>query len=307
MEQKEFIVDENLKDSRLDVFLSKYFEDKSRSFIQGVIEGGNVKVNDTLKKSNYKLKVNDRVVIIIPEPKELNIKAQEIPLDILYEDKDVIVVNKVQGMVVHPASGVYEGTLVNALLNHCNDLSGINGVTRPGIVHRIDKDTSGVLVVAKNDYSHNKLSEQFKNHSMTREYIALVEGVLKNEVGVVDAPLGRHPVERIKISVVKDGRRAVTHYEAIEKYKINTLVRCILETGRTHQIRVHMAYIGHPVVGDPVYGYKKQRFNLEGQLLHAAKLGFIHPTTLKYMEFETPVPSYFEKVINTLRNEAKNV
>jgi 23S rRNA pseudouridine1911/1915/1917 synthase len=305
METKEFIVDENLENTRLDLFLSQQMEDKSRSYIQGLIEKSHVKVNGIAKKSNYKLKLKDKVHIVVPDPVGLNIESEDIPLDIVYEDSDVIVVNKPQGMVVHPASGIYTGTLVNALLKHCKDLSGINGVTRPGIVHRIDKDTSGVLVVAKNDRAHNKLAEQFKDHSMTRSYVALVEGILKKDEGTVDAALGRHPVERIKISVLKDGKRAVTHYKVLEKFKNNTLVECVLETGRTHQIRVHMAHIGHPLVGDPVYGYKKQKFNLNGQMLHAQKLGFIHPSTNEYIQFESDLPDYFKKIINILKNELK--
>lgn len=305
MENRQFLIDQDSINLRLDLFLSSQFEDKSRSYIQNLIEEGNIKINGVLKKSNYKLKINDKVDVVIPEPTELNIEPEDIPLDILYEDSEVIVVNKPQGMVVHPAAGVYNGTLVNALLNHCKDLSGINGVARPGIVHRIDKDTSGVLVVAKNDNAHNKLAEQFKDHSMTRSYIALVEGILKNDEGTIDAPLGRHPVERTKIAVIKDGRRAVTHYKVLERLKNYTLVECRLETGRTHQIRVHMAHIGHPLVGDPVYGYKKQRFNLNGQMLHAKKLGFIHPTTGKYIEFQSELPNYFVKVLNILRNELK--
>ncbi|MBV7275032.1 RluA family pseudouridine synthase [Clostridiaceae bacterium UIB06] len=305
MENKQFKVEQDAVNLRLDLFLSRLFEDKSRSYLQNLIEEGNVRINGINKKSNYKLKPNDIVDINIPEPVALNIEPEDIPLDILYEDSDVIVVNKPQGMVVHPAAGIYNGTLVNALLNHCEDLSGINGVARPGIVHRIDKDTSGILVVAKNDNAHNKLAEQLKDHSMTRVYIALVEGVLKKEEGTVDAPLGRHPIERIKIAVVKDGRRAVTHYRVLERFKNSTLVQCVLETGRTHQIRVHMAHIGHPLVGDPVYGYKKQRFNLEGQMLHAKKLGFIHPSTRKYIEFESELPEYFVKIVGILRNEVK--
>lgn len=305
MENRKFVVDEDSKNLRLDVFLSRYFEDKSRSYLQNLIEEGNVKVNEKLKKSNYKLKYGEKVEILIPEPIGLNVEPEDIPLDIVYEDTDVIVVNKPQGMVVHPAAGVYNGTLVNALLSHCKDLSGINGVARPGIVHRIDKDTSGVLVIAKNDNAHNKLAEQFKDHSMTRSYIALVEGILKKDEGTIDAPLGRHPVERIKIAVIKNGRRAITHFRVLERFNNNTLVECVLETGRTHQIRVHMAYIGHPLVGDPVYGHKKQRFNLKGQMLHAKKLGFIHPSTGEYMEFQSDLPDYFSKVIGILKNELK--
>jgi 23S rRNA pseudouridine1911/1915/1917 synthase len=301
----EFKVDKNEEGIRLDVFISSKLEDKSRSYIQDVIEAGKVKVNDKQKKSNYKLKDADIVILEMPENKELKIEKENIELDVLYEDSDVIVVNKPQGMVVHPAPGNFTGTLVNALLYHCKDLSGINGVNRPGIVHRIDKDTSGILVVAKNDKAHQKLAEQLKEHTMTREYIALVEGIINTDAGTVDAPLARHPVDRIKISVIKNGRNAVTHFQVLERFKTNTLVKCILETGRTHQIRVHMSHLGHPLVGDPVYGYKKQKFNLEGQLLHAKKLGFIHPSSGKYMEFESEVPDYFTKVINVLRNELK--
>ena len=290
---------------RIDKFLSEAMEDKSRSYIQGLVEKGNVKVNGKIVKSNYKVKEEDQIELIIPEPVELEIKGEDIPLNILYEDNDVLVVDKPQGMVVHPAAGNYNGTLVNAILNHCEDLSGINGVIRPGIVHRIDKDTAGVLVIAKNDAAHNKLSEQLKDHSMTRVYIALVEGIIKEKEGTIDAPLGRHPVERKKIAVLKGGRHAVTHFKVMEAFKNNTLVECRLETGRTHQIRVHMAHIGHPLVGDPVYGYKKQKFKLEGQLLHAKVLGFIHPTSGEYMEFESPLPDYFQKVIELLRKELK--
>jgi 23S rRNA pseudouridine1911/1915/1917 synthase len=303
MEQINFIVEEDSKNVRLDLYLSNKLDNKSRSYIQNLIEEGNVFVNKVVKKSSYKLLVEDNVEVTIPSPVALNINPENIPLDILYEDSDVIVVNKPQGMVVHPAAGVHEGTLVNALISHCKDLSGINGVTRPGIVHRIDKDTSGVIVIAKNDYSHNKLAQQFKEHSMKRIYLALVEGIVKQDAGTVDASLARHPKERIKIAVVKDGRRAVTHYNVVERYKNNTLIECSLETGRTHQIRVHMAHINHPVVGDPVYGYKKQRFKLNGQMLHAKLLGFIHPTSGEYMEFESKTPNYFENVLSILKKE----
>ncbi|MCW6074878.1 RluA family pseudouridine synthase [Clostridium sporogenes] len=296
-------VEKEFDNVRLDLYLSKIFEDKSRSYLQGIIDEGNVLVNNKEKKRNYKLKVGDNIEVNIPEPKLLQIEAEDIKLDIIYEDKDVIVVNKPQEMVVHPAPGVYSGTLVNALLSHCKDLSGINGVARPGIVHRIDKDTSGILVVAKNDISHNNLAAQFKEHSISRVYMALVEGIIKDEQGTIEAPIGRHPVDRIKMAVVKDGRYAVTHYKVIERFKNHTLVECKLETGRTHQIRVHMSHIMHPLVGDPVYGYKKQRFNLKGQMLHAKLLGFIHPTTGQYVEFESQLPEYFKKIIKILRNE----
>lgn len=303
MEKINLQVEKEFDNVRLDLYLSKIFEDKSRSYLQGIIDEGNVLVNNKKKKRNYKLKVGDNIEVNIPEPKLLQIEPEDIKLDIIYEDKDVIVVNKPQEMVVHPAPGVYSGTLVNALLNHCKDLSGINGVARPGIVHRIDKDTSGILVVAKNDISHNNLVAQFKEHSISRVYMALVEGIIKDEQGTIEAPIGRHPVDRIKMAVVKDGRHAVTHYKVIEKFKNHTLVECRLETGRTHQIRVHMSHIMHPLVGDPVYGYKKQRFNLKGQMLHAKLLGFIHPTTGQYVEFESELPEYFKKIIKILKNE----
>ncbi|MBC8062285.1 MAG: RluA family pseudouridine synthase [Clostridiaceae bacterium] len=301
MEKNQLQIEEAFVGVRLDTFLSTYYQDKSRSYIQGIIEDSNVEVNGRIKKSNYKLKLNDLVEFSIPQAVEMNVLAEKMQLDILFEDSDVIVVNKAQGMVVHPAPGVQSGTLVNALLAHCKDLSGINGVMRPGIVHRIDKDTTGALIVAKNDLAHNKLAEQLKAHTMTREYLALVEGIIKDEEGTIDEPLGRHPSQRIKIAILKGGRNAITHYKVIERYKEYTLIKCILETGRTHQIRVHMAHIGHPLVGDPVYGFKKQKFSLKGQVLHAQKLGFIHPTSGEYMEFSAPIPSYFSILINNLK------
>lgn len=302
MNMFKFIVDSYSENLRLDVYLAENIKDKSRSYIQNIIKSGKVLINGNAKKGSYKLKLSDEVEVEIPENEKLNVEPENIPIDIVYEDSDVIVVNKPQGMVVHPAPGNYSGTLVNALLYHCTDLSGINGVLRPGIVHRIDKDTSGILVVAKNDMAHKKLAEQLKEHSMNRIYNALVEGVLKEDTGTIDKPLGRHPNQRIKMAVVKDGRRAVTHYKVLNRYKSNTLIECKLETGRTHQIRVHMAYIGHPIVGDPVYGYSKQKFKLEGQMLHAKKLGFIHPSTNKYIEFDSELPGYFKKVIEIISN-----
>ncbi len=275
----------------------------SRSFVQGIIEKQQVKVNGQIKKSNYKLKLGDRVQIELAEPVELQVEAEDIPLDIIYEDSDVIVINKPQDMVVHPAPGNYTGTLVNGLLHHCKDLSGINGVIRPGIVHRIDKDTSGVLVVAKNDKSHNSLAMQLKDHSMKRTYYAIVEGIVKEEEGTVRTNIGRHPIERIKMAVVKDGKEAITNYKVLERFKSNTLVECRLETGRTHQIRVHMAHLHHPLIGDQVYGYKKQKFKLQGQALHAKNLGFIHPTTGEYMEFDSQLPKYFQDILDKLRKE----
>lgn len=305
MENDVFIIEEKDQGTRIDKYLAEVFALKSRSFIQGLIEKESVKVNGKFPKSNYKLKISDKIEVEFKEPEMLKVDAEDIPLDILYEDKDLIVVNKVQGMVVHPAPGNYNGTLVNALLFHCKDLSSINGVIRPGIVHRIDKDTSGVLVIAKNDETHNKLSEQLKDHSMKREYCALVEGRLKNEKGTIDKPLARNKRDRLKIGIVEGGKRAVTHYEVIERYNGYTLIKCMLETGRTHQIRVHMASIGFPLVGDPLYGFKKQRFKLNGQMLHAKTLGFIHPAKNTYVEFTTELPESFKVVIDKLRNELK--
>ena len=303
MEKTLLIVDEKNEGIRIDKYLAQIFEDKSRCFIQGLIEKENVNVNNKVPKSNYKLKKSDEIEIIIPEPEILSVEAENIPIDIIYEDEDVIVVNKPQGMVVHPAPGNYNGTLVNALLYHCTDLSSINGIIRPGIVHRIDKDTSGVLVIAKNDESHNKLSEQLKDHSMKREYYALIEGRLKNDSGTIDKPLGRCKKDRLKIGIVEDGKRAVTHYEVLERYNGYTLIKCVLETGRTHQIRVHMASIGFPLVGDPLYGFKRQKFKVEGQVLHAKTLGFIHPRSGEYMEFTSELPQYFAQLLDKLRNE----
>ncbi|GAA0075932.1 RluA family pseudouridine synthase [Clostridium sp. CTA-5] len=301
MEKKVFIVDKE-EGTRIDKYLSDILEGKSRSFIQGLIEKESISVNGKLVKSNYKLKPLDEIEVIIPEPEILKVTPEKIELDILYEDKDIVVVNKEQGMVVHPAPGNYNGTLVNALLFHCDDLSSINGIIRPGIVHRIDKDTSGVLVVAKNDDAHNKLAAQLKDHSMKREYYALVEGRLKNDLGTINRPLGRDKKNRLKIAITEDGRKAITHYEVLERYDAGyTLIKCILETGRTHQIRVHMASLGHPLVGDPLYGFKKQKFKLEGQMLHAKKLGFIHPNTNEYVEFITDLPDYFEEVLQKLK------
>lgn len=305
MEKNVFIVDENGKGARIDKYLSEIFVDKSRSFIQGLIEKDSIKVNDKIPKSNYKVKAFDEIEVIFNEPERLKLDAEDIPLGILYEDEDIVVVNKEQGMVVHPAPGNYNGTLVNALLYHCKDLSSINGVIRPGIVHRIDKDTSGVLVVAKNDDAHNKLSEQLKDHSMKREYYALVEGRIKNDKGTIDKPLARNKKDRLKIGIVEGGKRAVTHYEVIERYNGYSLIKCILETGRTHQIRVHMASIGFPLVGDPLYGFKKQKFKVKGQMLHAKTLGFIHPKKNEYMEFTTELPEYFIIIVDKLRNELR--
>jgi 23S rRNA pseudouridine1911/1915/1917 synthase len=285
---------------RIDVFLASE-TDYTRSYIKKLILEGLVLVNDNTVKPNYKLKENDKITLNIPEAEKIDIEPENIPLDILYEDEDIIVINKPQGMVVHPAPGNYSGTLVNALLYHCKNLSGINGVLRPGIVHRLDKDTSGVMVVAKNDKAHFSLANQIKDRKILKKYVAVVEGVIKEDQGYVEAPIGRHRTDRKKMAVVEDGRYALTLYKVLERFKNNTYVEAVIKTGRTHQIRVHMAYIGHPIVGDAVYGYKKQKFNLNGQALHARLLGIIHPKKNEYMEFEAPLPEYFVKLIEKIR------
>ena len=302
MENLNFNINSEEEGQRIDKYLSTMIEGKSRSFVQGLIDEKKVKANGKVIKSNYKLKKGDFIEVEVPEPVELNVSAEEMNLDIVYEDEDVLVVNKEKGIVVHPAPGNYTGTLVNGILHHCSDLSGINGVIRPGIVHRIDKDTSGILVIAKNDEAHNDLAAQFKEHSIKREYYALVEGKFSKVEGTVDKPISRDKKERIKMAINSDGKRAVTHYEVLEQYnKGVSLVKCTLETGRTHQIRVHMASIGHPLVGDLVYGYKRQKFNIEGQALHAKTLGFIHPRTKEYMEFTSELPNYFKELLEKLR------
>ena len=292
---------------RLDKFLADADIGLSRSMAVSLIESENVTVNGKPSGKKQKLNVGDEVTVNIPDPVPYEAKAENIPLDIVYEDNDLLIVNKPKGMVVHPAAGHYEGTLVNALLYHCGgSLSGINGVLRPGIVHRIDKDTSGLLMVAKNDTAHTGLAEQIKNHSFTREYRTVVFGSLKDDEGVVDAPIGRHPIDRKKMCVTeKNSKNAVTHYQVLERYKGYTYVLCRLETGRTHQIRVHMAYLGHPVAGDPVYGVKNEKVNFEGQCLHAGKIGFIHPVTGKYMEFTADLPAYFQDFLTKLKNISK--
>lgn len=288
---------------RIDKFLVNNMENKSRSFIQGLIDDKFILVNDKEVKSNYKLRYNDEIKVLVKEPTELDVVPENIDLNIVYEDEDLIVINKPKGIVVHPAPGNYSGTLVNGLLYHCKDLSGINGVIRPGIVHRIDKDTSGILVVAKNDEAHNHLAKQFKDHSIKREYYALVEGKFSKLEGSIDKPIGRNKKDRLKMAIVEDGKRAVTHYNVIEQYnKGVALVKCRLETGRTHQIRVHMASISHPLVGDLVYGNKKQKFKVDGQVLHAKSLGFIHPRSNKYMEFDSELPDYYVELLDKLRS-----
>lgn len=301
MEQIELIVGEEDEGTRLDVFINRKLGKLSRSHIQKLIEDGMVKVNGLNSKTSLKVKRDQLVEVNIPEPKKLEVDAQDIPIEILYEDKDVAVVNKPKGMVVHPACGNYSGTLVNAIMYKCDKLSSINGIIRPGIVHRIDKDTSGVLVIAKNDNAHMKLSQQLKNHTMTRRYVALVYGDLKNQKGIIDAPIARHKTERKKMAVGKEGKSAVTHFEVIERLNGYTLIKASLETGRTHQIRVHMAYIGHPLVGDEVYGPKKPKIKVKGQMLHAEVLGFTHPATGEYMEFSAPMPQDFRDLLDKLR------
>ncbi|MBR3891341.1 MAG: RluA family pseudouridine synthase [Bacilli bacterium] len=297
---EKILVEKESKGVRLDKFLSSRFPDLSRVFIQSLIEEEKVLVNNKKERASYKVNENDEIIMMETEVKELDILPQDIPLDIIYEDEDVIVINKKQGMVVHPASGVYENTLVNALLFHCKDLSTINGVKRPGIVHRIDKDTSGLLVVAKNDLAHNELSNQLKDKTMNREYIAIVHGVILENKGNINAPIGRDLNNRIKMAVIKDGKDAVTHFDVLERYRNYTLVHCKLETGRTHQIRVHMSYIKHPIASDPLYG-PKQTLKGNGQYLHAKKLTFIHPSSKEKMTFECELPDYFTSMIENLR------
>lgn len=286
--------------SRIDKYISDNIAELTRSAVQGLLSKESVLVNGKSVSKNYKLHSGDEVTVEIPEPEPMDAVPEDIPLEIVYEDSDLLVVNKPKGMVVHPAHGNYTGTLVNALLHHCGDsLSGINGVIRPGIVHRIDKNTSGLLIVAKNDAAHLQLAEQIKAHSFTREYEAVAVGAFKEPSGTVDAPIGRHKTDRKKMCVTQENsRNAVTHYEVLKQYGGYAHVRLRLETGRTHQIRVHLAYIGHPVLGDDVYG--KPYKGLEGQCLHARKIGFIHPSTGEYMEFSSELPEYFQAVLRKL-------
>ena len=287
---------------RLDRYLAEQIPDLTRSYLQKLLKENLAEVNGKIVKANYKVKKGDQISLELPEVQEPEAFPENIPLDILYEDEDVLLVNKPKGMVVHPAAGHLSGTLVNGVLYHCRgQLSGINGVLRPGIVHRIDRDTTGVLVVCKNDRAHQSLAAQLKEHSITRKYRAIVLGSLKED-GKVNAPIGRHPVDRKKMAVNrKNGKEAVTHYHVLEELKGYTYIECQLETGRTHQIRVHMASIGHPLLGDSVYGPSRCPFSLEGQCLHAMVLGFLHPSTGVYMEFESPLPEYFEKLLQKLQ------
>ncbi len=302
---KQIILESEIDGVRIDSWLASEMEEYSRSYIQKLCQDGSVFVNGKQVKSNYKLKNEDKLTVNIPDAELLNVVAEDIPLDIVYEDDHIIVINKPKGMVVHPAAGNYTGTLVNALMKHCGDrLSDINGVIRPGIVHRIDKDTSGLLVVAKSNQAHEKLSQKLKTHDIQREYIALVEGIIYENNGKIDAPIGRHPVDRKKMSVnLKNGRDAITHFTVIERFHTATYLELKLETGRTHQIRVHISYINHPIIGDEVYGRKKQQFDLQGQALHALRLKFEHPVTGEYMQFQTEVPEYFQKLLIELREK----
>ncbi|MGZ7443711.1 RluA family pseudouridine synthase [Paenibacillus sp. TH7-28] len=299
----EWTIDSAAAKERIDKYVKgQLYEDISRSQIQLWIEAGNLVVNDTPVKANYKLAEGDRVVLTIPEPEPVEIVPEDIPLDIYYEDSDVIVVNKARGMVVHPAPGHAGGTLVNALMFHCKDLSGINGELRPGIVHRIDKDTSGLIMAAKNDKAHASLAAQLKEHSVTRKYYALVHGNVSHDQGTVDAPIGRDPHDRKMYTVIdRNSKSAVTHFQVVERFGDYTLLELKLETGRTHQIRVHMKFIGHPLVGDPLYGRSKG-VKMNGQALHAAVLGFDHPADGRYLEFSAPIPSDMEDVLLALRN-----
>lgn len=300
-ERYDYDVEDQAVGQRIDRYLTEQEEDWSRTQIQKWIKEERVLVNDKVVKANYRLQQGDAITLIIPPLVELEIEPEPIPLDIVYEDADVVVINKPRGMVVHPGPGNYSGTLVNGLLHHCKDLSGINGVMRPGIVHRIDKDTSGLLMVAKNDKAHLSLAAQLKAHSVDRKYIALVHGTFPHEIGTIDAPIGRDPKDRKKMAVVfENSKPAVTHFAILERFEKHTLVECKLETGRTHQIRVHMSYIGHPIVGDPKYG-KGDTLGMDGQALHAAVLGFIHPRSGEPLLFEAPIPEDMRLVIERLR------
>ncbi len=298
---KNVIVNENDKGKRLDIYIAENFNELSRTMIKKLIESNNILVNDKSEKVSYKVQANDNISIDVPEAKETKLKAQEIPLDIIYEDSDIIVVNKPKGMVVHPANGNPDGTLVNAILSICkNSLSGIGGELRPGIVHRLDKDTSGLIIVAKNDKAHINMSEQIKERNVKKTYIALVRGNVPEEEATINMPIGRSTKDRKKMAVTKNGKQAITHFKVLKRYSKYTLLEIKIETGRTHQIRVHIAEIGYPVVGDAVYSNGKNEFGIEGQMLHAYKLEFMHPITNKHMELTAPLPQYFEEILKKL-------
>lgn len=308
MEIYTFTPDDEQKNVRIDKFLSEQLPDQSRSYLQKLLKEGNVTVNEKPVKANYKVQLSDTVRLELPEPENPDILPEDIPLDILYEDEDVLIINKPKGMVVHPSVGHYTHTVVNAVMFHCKDhLSGINGVMRPGIVHRIDMDTTGAIVICKNDMAHQSLADQLKEHSITRKYRALVHGNLKEDEGMVEGPIGRHPTDRKKMAINhKNGKPAVTHYKVLERFGSYTFIECQLETGRTHQIRVHMASIGHPLLGDELYGNPKNLAmkGLQGQTLHAMVIGFVHPSTHEYMEFEAPLPEYFQNLLLKLSKQS---
>ncbi|MEC1902375.1 RluA family pseudouridine synthase [Bacillus atrophaeus] len=300
MDQFEITALPEQKSERIDKFLASAEKDWSRTQVQQWVKDGHIEVNGSPVKANYKMQPGDQVKVTVPEPEALDVLAEPMDLDIYYEDQDVLVVNKPRGMVVHPAPGHVTGTLVNGLMAHCKDLSGINGVMRPGIVHRIDKDTSGLLMVAKNDMAHESLVNQLVHKTVTRKYIAVVHGIISHDDGTIDAPIGRDKKDRQSMTVVREGKDAVTHFHVLERFQDFTLVECQLETGRTHQIRVHMKYIGFPLAGDPKYGPRKT-IDFNGQALHAGILGFQHPRTDKYIEFEAPLPDDMTKLIENLR------
>ena len=303
MEILNYQVSDGQSGIRIDRYLSEMNEELSRSYIQKLLKEQKITVNGSAVKANYKVQEGDEISVAVPDIKEPDILPEDIPLDILYEDNDVLIVNKPKGMVVHPSAGHTSGTLVNAVMAHCGEhLSGINGALRPGIVHRIDKDTTGALLICKDDVVHRDLAEQLKEHSIKRRYRAVVQGNLKEDEGTVNAPVGRHPTDRKKMAINhKNGKEAVTHYKVLERFGQATYIECRLETGRTHQIRVHMASLGHPLLGDTVYGSSKNPYHLQGQALHAMILGFVHPVTGEYMEFEAPLPDYFLKLLDKLR------
>lgn len=300
MQEYIFKAGEESEDLRVDSALSFLLKDKSRSYIQKLIKNGSITVNGDNIKPSYQLKEDDLMKVVIPDELENVIEPENIPLDIVYEDSDLLIINKPKGMVVHPAPGHYTGTVVNAIMYHCTDLSGINGVLRPGIVHRIDQDTTGLLIICKNDLCHNNIAEQLRVHSIERTYHALVHGVVKNDTGIINAPIGRDPKDRLKNAINKNGKDAITHYEVIKRFKNATYVKLNLETGRTHQIRVHMASLGHPLYGDNLYGQKNDKYLKYGQFLHAKTIGFMHPTKNEFVSFDSELPEYFMEILNKL-------
>jgi 23S rRNA pseudouridine1911/1915/1917 synthase len=302
--KKEYLVKED--GVRLDKYISQIDNEISRMMIQKLIENNKVYVNNKIEKASYKVKINDKIEMEIEEPKEAKLKPEKLPLNVIYEDTDIIIINKEKGMVVHPGNGNPDGTLANAIMERCKDsLSGIGGEIRPGIVHRIDKDTSGIIIVAKNDKSHIDISNQIKEHKTTKTYIALVRGIVKENEASIDMPIGRSKKDRKKMAVDKDGKKAVTHFKVLKRYSDCTLLEIVIETGRTHQIRVHLSEIGYPIIGDYTYSNGKNRFNIEGQMLHAYKIKFIHPTTKKEVEFVADLPKYFKEIIEKLDSEGK--